>query len=100
MIIHWLPDTFRSDWKIVWEDGKVEIDSHWESVTGNLEELLNANAQVSLKITTFMAEWKQIFHIVLCALRENGYIESKIFNMEKLEKQYEAITESGILYQR
>lgn len=100
IIIHWLPDTFRSDWEVVWEDGKVEIDSHWESVTGNLEELLNANAQISLKITKFMAEWKQIFHIILFSLKENGYTESKIFNMEKLEKQYEAITESGILYQR
>ncbi len=98
-IIHWLPDTFRSDWEIVWEDGQMEINSYWESVAGSLENLLNANARINLKITEFMAEWKQIFHIVLCALKENGYTERKIFSMEKLEKQYEAITKSGLLYQ-
>lgn len=96
--IYWLPDTFRSDWDIVWGSGQIRIISHWESVTGNLEGLLNANNRVSLKIAEFISEWKQILYIVLKGLEDNGYMESGIVNLKRLKQQYNRIPNNGILY--
>ena len=93
-----LPDTFRSDWDIVWGSGQIRIISHWESVTGNLEGLLNANNRVSLKIAEFISEWKQILYIVLKGLEDNGYMESGIVNLKRLKQQYNRIPNNGILY--
>ena len=58
MMIQWLPDTFRVDWKIVWKDNQMTIKSYWESVVGGLEELLNQKPVISLKIDNFLYEWK------------------------------------------
>lgn len=96
--ICWLPDTFRSDWNVVWGSGRLEIISHWESVTGNIEELLNANNRVSLKIAEFMSEWKQILYVVLQGLKKNGYVENGIVNLKRLKEQYSKIPGNGILY--
>ncbi|MCI8780736.1 MAG: hypothetical protein HFH70_08685 [Lachnospiraceae bacterium] len=97
--ICWLPDTFRCDWDIVWGKGQIEITSNWESVTGNLEGLLNANNKIFLKIIEFMSEWKQVLYIVLQGLKNNGYMEDMIINLDKLSEQYEMIPGNGILYQ-
>lgn len=98
IIIHWLPDTFRSDWIIRWEKEKLEIYTQWESTVGNLEKLLNEKPNISLLKNHFIREWKSILGIVIKGLRNCGYDTKKIINMNQLIEQYRAIKEFGILY--
>lgn len=98
--ICWLPDTFRSDWKIEWNNGKLCILSQWESVVGNLEIILNANSKIVVDTIDFRREWKELLYIVIQALVNCGYDKKKIEGMKNLVEQYEDIDEKGILYRR
>lgn len=98
MVIHWLPDTFRSDWTITWKYGQMEIQSYWECVVGHLEELLNAHPKIDISIKRFMSEWKEILYIVIRGLKRCEYDEHKIRGMRELLEQFDAIEETGILY--
>ncbi len=88
MVIHWLPDTFRSDWKISWKMKQIKIASYWECVVGDSEEELNANAELVLLISDFVCEWKKILYIIICGLNECGYSENNIKDIKRLKKQY------------
>lgn len=97
-IIHWLPDTFRSDWKISWDNGKIEIQAHWECTIGHLEKILNEHEIVSLTIKNFESEWREVLYMVIKGLESCGYDIKRIEGMEDLLKQYNRISDSGILY--
>ncbi len=97
--IHWLPDTFRCDWEVSWDDGKIEIQAHWECTVGHLEKILNEHETISLTVMDFESEWKEILYVVIRGLKNCGYDKKKIGGMENLLKQYERISNSGILYQ-
>ncbi|WP_405288860.1 hypothetical protein [Methanobrevibacter sp.] len=97
MMIQWLPDTFRVDWKIVWKDNQMTIKSYWESVVGGLEELLNQKPVISLKIDNFLYEWKEVLYTLICALKDSGY-KKNLCGMEKLEYQFAEISKNGVLY--
>ncbi len=98
MIIHWLPDTFRSDWVINWNEGQVEIQSQWECTVGHLEKILNENPGVMVSINSFMSEWKEVLYNVIKGLKKCGYNEIRAQNIQKLWKVYENIKESGFFY--
>lgn len=99
-IIHWLPDTFRCDWNIEWQDGKVKIESFWECTTGHLESMLNMCNTVSLLTFEFISEWKGIFKIIIDALDSCGYKEDQIHNLNRLKEIYKSIEGKGYLYQK
>lgn len=65
IVIHWLPDTFRSNWTLSWNNGKLEIQSQWECTVGHLERILNEKPNISLSINTFVSEWKEILCTVI-----------------------------------
>ena len=98
MKLHWLPDTFRSDWIIMWRDGMIHINSHWESTVGNLETILNCNNSISLPIVDFLGEWKQILFLLVSSLKKSGYDENKLRGMSKLINICERIEQFGTLY--
>lgn len=100
MVIHWLPDTFRCDWSIKWDNDKVQICSKWGNTIGHLEGILNENNYISLLITEFINEWKEVLGVVIKGLKYCGYDELTINGMSELIKQYEKIKESGILYKK
>lgn len=99
MVIHWLPDTFRCDWLIVWSHGQMKIKAHWECLVGNLEVLLNNNAQISIPIKDFISEWREVLNVVIKGLERCGYDECQIRGMRKLLDQFNSIKDRGILYE-
>ncbi|MDE5781197.1 MAG: hypothetical protein K2I03_06930, partial [Lachnospiraceae bacterium] len=40
LLIHWLPDTFRADWRVEWSDEMISINSSWENLKGDLQKIL------------------------------------------------------------
>lgn len=98
LTIHWLPDTFRCDWTIKWNDEQLNIQSRWENTVGHLEKLLNDAPNISIQKDDFIREWKSVLGIVVIGLKKCGYDEEEIKNMKKLIDQYESIEGNGILY--
>ena len=98
MEIHWLPDTFRCDWKIQWKENEVKIYSHWECTVGYLENLLNKFSYLILSKNEFVSEWKELLHMVIKALKNCGYNEKKIKDMSRLLNIYYDIKETGKMY--
>lgn len=99
MEIQWLPDTFRCDWKLQWNEGTIKIKSEWGGIIGDLEKILNKNSEVCLKVNEFRGEWKKLLELVIKNLKNSGYQENQIRNMDKLLVEYNKINEEGILYQ-
>lgn len=99
MEIQWLPDTFRCDWKLQWNEGTIEIKSEWGGIIGDLEKILNKNSEVCLEVDEFRREWKKLLELVIRNLKKCGYLESQIRNMDKLLVECNKIGEEGILYQ-
>lgn len=98
MKIHWLPDTFRSDWLIEWNNDEVQINAQWECTMGHLEFMLNQKNSIRLSKVDFVNEWKEVFGVLIRGLKHCGYDKSKIKGMEDLVEQYEKIKGSGICY--
>lgn len=96
--IHWLPDSFRSDWFIKWNRDDVQIVSQWESTVGHLENILNQKNSVKLSKDYFFSEWKEVFGVVIRGLIHCGYNKSKVKGMRDLLEQYEKIKEPGVYY--
>jgi hypothetical protein len=99
MEIQWLPDTFRCDWKLQWNEGTIKIKSEWGGIIGDLEKILNKNSEVCLKVNEFRGEWKKLLELVIKNLKNSGYQENQIRNMDNLLVEYNKISEEGILYQ-
>lgn len=97
-VIHWLPDTFRCNWTISWEEGQLVIESQWECTVGHLERLLNSKPMLTLSTEVFISEWKEVLHTVIKGLKGCGYDENKIGGMKRLLERYNSIKEAGILY--
>lgn len=100
LTIHWLPDTFRCDWTMKWNAERLDIQSQWGNIVGNLEMLLNEKSHISLKKEDFIKEWKSILKIVIAGLKKYGYTVDKIKNMKQLIEQYNNISGDGILYNK
>jgi hypothetical protein len=98
MVIHWLPDTFRSDWEIQWDKQVLKVSSRWECTVGHLENILNMNSEISMTIDDFKQEWKKILGIIIEGLKTCGYSASAIADMKKLISVYSEITDNGLLY--
>lgn len=99
MLIQWLPDTFRCNWKIEWRDNTVQIFSRWENTVGHLENILNEKNYISMYINNFISEWKQILAIIIEGLEFCGYNRTRIVDMDKLLEVYGSIKGNGLLYE-
>lgn len=98
IVIHWLPDTFRCDWKVEWAEGMLCICSDWECTVGHLEKILNYQNSITMSVTDFINEWKQLLDIVITGLKYVGYDKIEIEGMNELFKQFDRISGIGILY--
>ncbi len=98
LIIHWLPDTFRTDWKIEWQGEIISIYANWENLKGDLQEILINSPQIEVQKNDFMHEWKMLLKLLISALKQNGYdlLISEQYNM--LVKCFIEIKEYGVLY--
>ncbi len=96
--ISWLPDTFRSDWKVEWKNGKLIIYAEWYNITGGLEKILNKDNCLQMNIDDFLKEWKKILETIYYSLKQCNYTENQIYNMKRLFFQLNNIQEYGTLY--
>jgi hypothetical protein len=98
LVIHWLPDTFRSDWEVQWDKQVLKVYSRWECTVGHLENILNINPEISMKTDDFIYEWKKVLGIIIEGLKTCGYSVLTITDMKKLISVYSEITDNGVLY--
>lgn len=99
LLIHWLPDTFRCDWVINWNQVEIKIESKWECTVGRLEKLLNASGDVILPKELFINEWKCVLKKIIDGLATCGYDSAILSGMDYLIEVYNMIENMGILYQ-
>lgn len=97
-IVRWLPDTFRCNWMVEWDDKWINIDTYWECTVGHLEEILNKKSDICIDKFVFLGEWKQVLGIVIEGLVVCGYNKEELEGMTELIEKYEKIGELGILY--
>ncbi len=98
MSISWLPDTFRTDWRLKWDSNKINVVAKWENTMGDLERILNQKNSISISKSDFINEWKGILECVMDGLTSCGYDANIICDMKKLLEQYDLIDGFGILY--
>lgn len=96
--ICWLPDTFRSDWILKWDNNKIYIEASWGDTLGELTNLLNNVPDIAMEKGDFIKEWKQLLSNVINGLKKCGYSEKKILEMTKLIREYDKIEDIGVLY--
>lgn len=98
VLIHWLPDTFRVDWRLKWDDERIVIDAEWQNVVGNIEEILIQQGQVELSKENFICEWKMPLLKIINALSQNEYMASLDDKFCQLLTQFNNIQHYGLLY--
>lgn len=98
MLIHWLPDTFRVDWNLKWDNERILIDAEWQSVVGNIEEILIRQRTVELSKEDFICEWKMPLLKIINALNKNEYMVMMKDEYCKLLTQFNNIQHYGLLY--
>lgn len=97
--IDWLPDTFRCDWSVRWENNIIEIESYWECTVGHLEDILNKKNKIKITVNEFLNEWKKVLENIITGLNVCGYDPESIPEMKKLLDLYNSIKGVGVLYQ-
>lgn len=99
IIIPWLPDTFRVDWKVRWNIDTISIRSNWVNTVGDLQEILIDHEKIKLIKKDFINEWKKPLEIIIRALDDCGY--SKIIKNQYniLLDTFISIQDYGMLYQ-
>lgn len=97
--IHWLPDTFRADWKVSWKEEVILIEATWENLVGDLQKLLTDAKTVEITKEEFLSEWKMLLEVVMKALKNAGYHQQMEEEYEKLAKIFCGIGRYGVLYQ-
>lgn len=98
LLIHWLPDTFRADWKLEWSGEMIFIYANWESLKGDLQKVLVNSKKVEILKKEFISEWKMLLKILISALKKNGYDRLIKNQYNELVKSFNDIKEYGILY--
>lgn len=96
--VQWGSNSFRAKWELEWVDGQLIIASHWDSVAGAYEDLLNSRSQIVIKQDTFLYEWKALLKKVIEAINISGI---QVTNQEELELIYRlesAIARFGYRY--
>lgn len=77
-------NTFRVDWRVVADEGTVSIDPVWHSVLGGLSELLRERSPLSVPLSSFLAEWRHLFAVVLRAIQESGLRSEYVDDYDRL----------------
>lgn len=98
LTISWLPDTFRSDWILRWEDNLINIKTNWEETNGDLTEMLNKFSNITISKQDFICEWKKFLEIIINGLERCGYNMDMVQNMDELIHEVSMIDNIGILY--
>lgn len=96
--IDWLPDTFRSDWLIKWENNEINIETNWGNTVSDLTNMLNIKSTITMGKSCFINEWKQLLCNVINALKKSYDKVGTIPKIKELIYEYSMIGNGGILY--
>ena len=63
--IGWVSDTFRTDWELDWQNGHLQLRTHWGRVgvgpeRQRLEALLNERSSLTIDVQSFLDEWRKL----------------------------------------
>lgn len=61
--LQWASNTFRASWVLRKDKDQLTIDSNWESISGNIEPLLNERSTLEISLADFLAEWKEVLKV-------------------------------------
>lgn len=99
VLVHWLPDTFRADWRLIWNNEIITIEADWENITGDLQRILVDLRKINMSKKEFVSEWKMPLEVLINALDRNGYNQLLKDEYDNLVNIFNHIDEYGILYQ-
>jgi hypothetical protein len=72
--IGWGSDTLNATWNVEWRNNNIKVSSHWNSVAGGYEDLLNSRSNLETSKDLFLREWKMLLRKVIDAIRQSGVI--------------------------
>ncbi|MCP2727256.1 hypothetical protein [Limnofasciculus baicalensis] len=96
--VGWGSNSFNAEWNIEWADGIIKIASHWHSVAGAYEALLNSRSQLEMEKDLFLSEWKALLRKIIEAI---DFSEITIVNqaeLDSLRRLESAIPKLGRFY--
>ncbi|POP45808.1 hypothetical protein CHU32_08335 [Superficieibacter electus] len=97
--VFWPSNTFRSDWKISWNNENIQCNTIWESVSGNVESVLNRVSSLECTKDYFIGEWIAVLRMIKKKIIKSGVNPNLILEMKELDELLEARRDDiGYLY--
>jgi hypothetical protein len=96
--IDWPSNTFCAKWRLSWKANELSIETHWTSVLGGAEEMLNACPQLTMDKNQFLAEWCGLIRIVRNAIFEVSHSSTALGHLSTLDTAICQVTIPGCLY--
>ena len=96
--VHWGSDTFNAVWKLRWGNGKMHIESNWQSALGNYEGLLNSHPTLDVGYEDFIAEWKMLLEQLQADVASAQVEITDSTSLNKLQAIDSSIPRYGQLY--
>jgi hypothetical protein len=96
--VYWGSNTFKAEWLVYWADGQIRITTHWDSVAGNYEDLLNSRNILDIGQDTFLREWKLLLRKVIEAVEFAQVTVADRSSLDSLYSVERSIPELGRMY--
>jgi hypothetical protein len=96
--VGWGSNSFNAEWNIEWADGIIKIVSHWNSIAGAYEALLNSRSKLEMKKDVFLSEWKALLRKIIEAIDKSGITIANQGELDSLRNLEAAIPKLGRFY--
>ncbi len=93
-------NTFNAKWNLSWSNGNLSILANWNSVTGNLDDLLSSNcSKLETTVNGFLGEWKELLRRISTSIDKSEISIIDSDNYELMINIENSIKMCGYLYQ-
>ena len=96
--VGWGSNSFNAEWNIEWTDDRIKITSHWNSVAGAYEALLNSRSKLEIEKDVFLGEWKTLLRKIIEAIDSSGIKIANHAELDYIRRIEAAIANQGCLY--
>jgi hypothetical protein len=83
--LHWVSNTFASQWELVKKGDSIQIKTVWSNVIGRLEGLLNSNSEITIKSILLAQEIQSMIVFIKKSLESVGYNSKNLDDFYLLE---------------
>lgn len=97
-MVSWSSNTFLATWNLTWDKHLITCTATWNSISGNIEDVLTKTGNISLPVEEFLAEWKKPLERVIAGLKQAGYKPKSLVHLEKMEQLLTRLKHTGRLY--